>query len=59
MTTVAGLIQFIILNGHLYLSGVWYSVYLNTDIKKTCVKKKIVQNLLNILGSKIDVLVKR
>ena len=41
MLRFGGLIRLLILNGHLYLSGVWLGVDLRMDIKKACVKKKL------------------
>ena len=51
------LIQCLIWNGHLYLSGVWLSVNLRMDNKKTCWKgiRPCAQYLLTILDAKVNI----
>ena len=54
-----GLIRLFIVNGHLYLSGVWLSVDVRVDTKKDkCLIeiKLCAQNLLPTLGSMIKMI---
>ena len=39
------IIWVVTLNNHLYLSGVWLGVNLRTDIKSTCIKKRLDDDL--------------
>ena len=53
------LIQAMILNGHLYFSGVWLGVNLRAGTKKTCWKKKkrldyVLKTILNVLVNAIE-----
>ena len=49
------MIQFLVLIGHMYLSGMWLGVAPRTVTKKSCIQKETGLNMLAILGSIINI----